>query len=475
MQLVLHPVVHLELHPCGGEQVQRGGGEERVVPAREQPVADLLGGRQAAWREGRSVSPEVRSGGAHVPVAQVRPPTVEGPRQRAGRELHALRRVGRRRVVQVLLAQPVAQAEQDEAAAHARHQPRQPPRMRGPTVLAIDLVGVLGDLAVGEAPHEPHRLSQRLCSRRPRRCEEPALSFPRGSGPRQGACSVERAGGEDERRTGDDVPAGLGGDPALGLLAEPLGHPAGTLVEPVDDVLGEFALYVEDVRQQDHGDRARRDHEPVRDERERLALTTLARVVDDDHRGWRRRPAQQASQFRKHRRAECLAVPDVARMVAHDRAVVGDPGGRGRQLELLERQRALRHRVARRVEVEPPPRLLRSDGCAELVREQVGPHDPLEAAARPGDQQPRQDERGSGDHDREGNGDVRENPQQRSGDRERCRQRAHQVRPERLPTLRMEAADSAQLRDPGAEGDQRGDRGPCVTALEDATRELCAL
>ena len=118
---VAEPVADHELDPRGGEQVQRLGGDERL--AGEQLAADGARVRLhqqvvrlALGRGERDVAAEARAGHAHARLGEVVVDALVGARgQEPGRKRRHRRRVHARlaaRVVQVLLAQDVAQAFQ---------------------------------------------------------------------------------------------------------------------------------------------------------------------------------------------------------------------------------------------------------------------------------------------------------------------------------------------------------------------------
>jgi hypothetical protein len=129
---VAEPVVHLELQPCRGEEIEASRRLEGV--AREQAPADRAraGLEQRRLRVGagepeRKVAPEARAGRAHGRLREVVEAAIDGAgAQHAGIAPAAMRRARRHRpaggIVQIVLAQLLAQSKQVEHA----HQGRQP-------------------------------------------------------------------------------------------------------------------------------------------------------------------------------------------------------------------------------------------------------------------------------------------------------------------------------------------------------------
>jgi hypothetical protein len=129
LELVREPVVHLELQPGSGEHVQARGRRELPAPASEQLLADQRRVRPLALRRHRGVAAEARADRAHRDVTRVRPAAVDRSRQPGGRSvtLRAVRVIAltgggvprKAGVVEVVLTQAVAQAEQGQVSERA--------------------------------------------------------------------------------------------------------------------------------------------------------------------------------------------------------------------------------------------------------------------------------------------------------------------------------------------------------------------
>ena len=199
---VAQPVVHLELDPGPGQQVERGRGLEAL--AREEPPADQPRVRVEQplrlVRVGvlqRHVPPEPAPERAHERVVEVVVGAVEHPRTQVAADVGILegRLVERpaARVVEVLVAQPVAQPDQDGDRGD-RRQPR-------PAERPVDLLGRVGD-KLRELPRHPvpfPRIAGRSRPRpRPRRDETPwyrqcQVAPPDNGRPRRGGIDLVRA------------------------------------------------------------------------------------------------------------------------------------------------------------------------------------------------------------------------------------------------------------------------------------------
>ena len=159
LRIVAQPVVHLELDPSPGQQVERRRGLEGL--AREEPAADEPRVRVEQplriVRVGvlqRHVSPEPAPERAHERVVEVVVGAVDHPRTEVAADVGILeRRLVERpaaRVVEVLRAESVAQPDQDGDRGD-RRQPR-------PAERAVDLLGRIGD-KLRELPRHPGALS----------------------------------------------------------------------------------------------------------------------------------------------------------------------------------------------------------------------------------------------------------------------------------------------------------------------------
>ena len=144
--VVAQPVVHLELDPGPGQQVERGRRLEAF--AREEPPADEARVRVEQplrlVRVGvleRHVPPESAPERAHQGVVEVVVGAVQHPRAEVSGDVGVLERrlveLPAAGVVEVLRAQPVAKADQDRDGGH-RRQPR-------PAERPVDLLGEVGD------------------------------------------------------------------------------------------------------------------------------------------------------------------------------------------------------------------------------------------------------------------------------------------------------------------------------------------
>ena len=116
---VVEPVVHLELDPRAGEQVQRRRGDELVAGqklARDDARVRLERVRLAHRLVQRHVPPEAAAEAAHQRVVEIVVRAVERARGQVARVIGDVGLVERPAagVVEVLLAQHVAQADEDE-------------------------------------------------------------------------------------------------------------------------------------------------------------------------------------------------------------------------------------------------------------------------------------------------------------------------------------------------------------------------
>ena len=157
--VVAQPVVHLELDPGAGQQVERGRRLKAV--AGEEPPADQARVRveQPLRLLGvgvleRHVAPEPAPQRAHQGIVEVVVRAVHHPRAEVAPDVGVLEgglvELSAAGVVEVLRAQPVAEADQDRDGGD-RRQPR-------PTEGPVDLLGEVGD-KLGQLPRHGCALS----------------------------------------------------------------------------------------------------------------------------------------------------------------------------------------------------------------------------------------------------------------------------------------------------------------------------